>query len=1471
MEVQRETAGAERTIRSSGRPLVAGIGVSAGDRRVLQQFIRELPADCGLALVVVQQKRPRERALSVAAVSRMTALPVVALSRRVRPRANRVYLAGTDVLVTCERGALVPVPVSGRKRPGWIDPFFRSLAGDRGESAIGILLSAGGDGALGLRAIRRAGGKTMTRAFSPARGRKRSRRVLPAGAIDSRLELALMPAQLLAWAQLDRLTEQDGSRAGSGAVLERIFELLREETGQESQHYKRSTLLRRIEHRMQALRMHDAGSYLELLENDRRERGELSRNLLVGATSFFRDADALEALAGRVIARLLQGRESEDVVRVWVPGCATGEETYTIAILFHEALDELDQPPAVQIFATDFDQHAVATARRGRYPLSARRDLSPQRLARLFTRRSGELRVVEEVRELCLFSVHDLTTDPPFSQLDLIACRNLLMYLGAHEQKRLTSIFHYALRPNGYLFLGPSEDLAPSELFRSVDTRHRIWQRRPGPRPPETTPPWLARGRDAAEPVSPETDPGLCAQHLVLEEFMPAFAVVRDDGRIVFLSPGIEKYLQPPVGSFEGHVKRMSRSGLKAGLRVALMQAVRSGEKIVQHDLSIQTGEGAQRVRLTVRPMPPVDGESGFFLVVFQDVGPPLGRRGAGKGPRSSKSVVERLERELATAREQLKSTVQDLEAAIEELESSNEVAQTMNEELRSANEELQTSREEVQASNEALARADSDLSSLLQSTQIATLFLDEAGFLRDFTPAVKQVWNVIRSDIGRPLEHTTHRFRDMPPLPAHAVVQSSPAPIDEELQTVDGRWFIRRVSAYRTSAGEAHGTVVTFLDITALKEAERALRESEQRYRSMADSAPVLIWEAGTDKECTWFNQVWLDFTGRSLEQELGNGWAEGVHPDDMEHCLETYANAFDRRLPFEMEYRLRRHDGEWRWVVDRGAPRIGPDGVFLGYIGSCIDTTDHRRALGILQESEQHFREIADAMPAIAWTARPDGFRDYFNQRWFELTGTSRAVGGHQQWLTTLHDDDRERVLAAWRTAVQNGTPYEMECRYWVPSEGTYRWYLSRALPVRDEQGKLVRWVGTSTDIDQQKRLEAEREQLLGAERAARNELLRAAQLKDEFLATLSHELRTPLNAILGWAQILNGRAVSGPELYRGLEVIERNARAQARLISDLMDVNRIVSGRLRLDVKPLDPVQVIGAAVESLAPAAEEKQLVFEVELPEHGPVLSGDPGRLEQVAWNLISNAIKFTPPGGRVSVRLEQGVQHVRFSVQDTGSGIAPEFLPHIFERFRQGDPSITRRHGGLGLGLSIVRQLVELHGGRVWAESEGEGRGSTFTVELPVTLPSSPVETTAARSREDQSQAQAPFDLAGVRVLVVEDEADARELVGRVLEGAGAEVALVAAPEAALESLKDFEADVLVCDIGLPGQDGYQLLERLREMRERPIPALTFTAFSRPEDRERAGRAGFQDHIAKPLEPARLLAAVARLASRARE
>jgi PAS domain S-box-containing protein len=698
--------------------------------------------------------------------------------------------------------------------------------------------------------------------------------------------------------------------------------------------------------------------------------------------------------------------------------------------------------------------------------------------------------------------------------------------------------------------------------------------------------------------------------------------------------------------------------------------------------------------------------------------------------------------------------------------------------------------------------------------------------------------------------------------------------------RTVEPRQDIGAVEAYdwrmeRVVLPDGRfGVVCYFYDLSERQRWEAALRESEERHRRLIETAYEGIWTIDAAGRTTYVNQRMADLLGYAPTEMMGR-----VHTDFMwEEDRPKGDVEMDRRrqgTAAVWDQRYRRKDGGELWTVASCSTLHDADGKFVGALGMFTDITDRKRAEAGLRASEERLHLTADAIPALIAYVDAQRRYQFVNAAygdWFGVVPERMAGRPLSEVVGDAAYAERrpqiDRVLSGESVRFQCPMPHARLGRR--ETETSY-------VPDAGEDGSVRGFVVLVYDVTERMEAEREREQLLASEQAARAEAERASRMKDDFLATLSHELRTPLNAILGWSQILANGTKDVDDLSEGLRTIERNARAQTQIIEDLLDMSRIVSGKIRLDVQRLDLAAVVQAAVDTMRPAADAKGVRLQVVIDPKVATVSGDPGRLHQVFWNLISNAIKFTPKAGRVQVLLERVNSHLEFSVIDTGEGIRAEFLPSVFDRFKQGDASTTRRHGGLGLGLSIVRQLVELHGGSVRAASPGEGRGATFTVTLPL-MPVHAEHDAEHERRHPQAEASLtlalPDDcskLKGVRVLVVDDEADSRALVKRLLEDCEASVVAVASAAEAMEVAQRVRPDVLVSDIGMPGEDGYSLIQRVRALgpdNGGSVPALALTAYARAEDRVRAVRAGFQTHVVKPVEPAELITMVASLAGR---
>ena len=830
---------------------IAAIGASAGGIEAFRSFFESMPADSGLGFVVVLHLSADRKSLLAEIIGRWTEMPVAEAGDNDLVEPNRVYVIPPGHIATLQQGRLqlrhLAPDVPREATP--IDQFFDSMAADLGEDAIGIVLSGTGhDGALGLKAIKARGGLTLAQGAdgSAPQHSGMPNSAIATGAVDLIVRVQDMPRLVMAVSNGAETVETVESVEQIDTARLSICEILRARLGHDFSQYKDKTFLRRVQRRMQVVGVSQLTDYVAALEQDQGEAALLFRDLLIGVTTFFRDADAFEAVKRVVVPRLFEGKGANDAVRVWVPGCATGEEAYSLAILLREHMDGLSVVPRVQVFATDIDEPAIATARSGRYPATLLDGLSPDRRERFFSHAENSYLVSKHIRDLCTFSAHSLIRDPPFSRMNLVSCRNLLIYLDADLQAAVIPAFHYSLAPGGVLLLGNSETVTRHEgLFAPLEKEHRIFQRRDGPSPPLRIPQRFAQSEPGSRTSEPRDGKSqrenrtdwpralAVAANRVLERFAAPYVVVSEDGNLAHYSSHVGDILQPALGPPTRNVFDMIKRNLRHSARAALRTAVESG-RTVEKEVAADAG-GSNSVTLIVEPLPGQEPDRPF-LIVFKKDGSAETRPDQAADDTAKQSLTTELDRENRDLREQLQSLGEEHETALEELRSANEELHSTNEELQSTNEELETSKEELQSVNEELQtvnaqlsskvdeldRANSDLRNLFESTRVATVFLDQHMVIRAYTPEVGSIYNLIPSDCGRPLTDIVSRL-DYDALrdDVHHVT-STLEPLERRVSRQDGTaHYLLRILPYRAPDSTVDGSLVTFVDVTRIVQAE--------------------------------------------------------------------------------------------------------------------------------------------------------------------------------------------------------------------------------------------------------------------------------------------------------------------------------------------------------------------------------------------------------------------------------------------------------------------------------------------------------------------------------------------------------------------------------------------------------------------------------------------------------------------------
>ncbi|MEG4959052.1 MULTISPECIES: chemotaxis protein CheB [unclassified Microcoleus] len=1372
---------------------VVGIAASAGGLEAFIELLSNLPADTGMAFVLIQHLAPDRKSLLSEILRRTTKMPVNEVQDGMALEPNHVYVIPPDTKLLLVEGLLRLLPrekMEGRYMPA--NAFFDSLAVDRGNKAIGVVLSgADGDGALGLMTIKAAGGVTFAQCEDTAKFESMPNTAVATGNVDFVLPPEAIARELAHLSQHSFLAGPFPVTIAEalpepGSTLATIFGLLKSSAGVDFTQYKVATLNRRMQRRMVLYKMERLEDYAQYLLDYPAEVKALYEEILIHVTSFFRDLEAFQHLKEYVFPTITQNKSPEVPIRIWVAGCSTGEEVYSIAICLLEFCSDRVIPPPIQIFATDISEVAISKARSGFYLENQMLGVSEERRRRFFVSvERGGYRICKVVRELCVFARQNLGIDPPFSNLDLISCRNVMIYLAERLQKRVVSVFHYSLNRSGFLMLGTSESTGKSsDLFTLVDGSSKIYAKNLTATPPRLpfAPSFFPLTRpENLQPMNANFPNSFDLQRetdqLILKRYNPVGAVVNDQMEILQLRGDTNRYLRLSPGTPSLNLFAMAVGELSVDLRTAIYQAQTQNMTVRKERVRVEEGEDTHIVNFEVIPFQPASAETRYFLVLFEQALPAIIDVGIDNFDRLEPSDLEReivrMRHELATAKQEkivaqahLQAVVEQQEHLTQDLRVANEEIISSNEELQSINEELETAKEEIQATNEELIttveelrtrnldlqQVNNDVTNLLASINIPILMLENDLRIRSFTPMAERLFNLISTDVGRPFSDIRVNL-EIPNLEEMILeVLDTLNTKEQEVQTQSGYWYALRIRPYRTAENQIEGLVMVLIDIDALKRSVATIETARNYAETIVESVPTPLMVLDADLQVNTANRALYE-TFQVLSSETAQE-------------------------------------------------------AFFEFATEPSNTPELRE---LLEDLLLNNVEINN----------------------FEIEQVFGRLGQKTLLLNACKVEPQDRVSMILLSI---------------------------------------------EDITDRKQFETERSQLLEQEQSARQQAERANRAKDEFLANLSHELRNPLTPILAWSQMLRSGKLKEADTNRALEVIERSARAQAQLIEDLLDISRITNGKLQLSTRSIDLQLVVQAALEGVQFSASAKNIDLVSDLISVNVL--GDIDRLQQVLWNILSNAIKFTPVGGRVEITLSASENHAEVRVTDSGKGIAPELLPYIFDRFRQGDSSTTKTNQGLGLGLSIVYHLVQLHGGTVQADSPGEGQGTTITLRLP--LRASPEELTPPSPPEPAPLPEAATDaivderipsLNGLQVLVVDDEADTRDLLKFVLENYGADVLTVESARAAMAALRETPGryDVLISDIGMPDENGYFLIRQVRALAAEAggkIPAAALTAYASDREQERAIEAGFQTHIAKPIKPIQLGLIIANLAGR---
>lgn len=1326
--------------------LVVGVGASAGGIEAFSELLRALSPATEMAFVLVQHLAPARASLLAEIMSRVTAMPVTQIEQETPVTPNHVYVIPPGQDVTISDGVLrLSQRNAARSVPRPVDTFFRSLAQDAHQRAIGVVLSGTGeDGTLGLQEIKAEGGITFAQ-DETAQYEGMPRSAVASGCVDFVLppeQIAQELARIARHPYVHPYAEEAEAAAEKAAPDEeaargRILRTLRNATGVDFRNYKATTLNRRIKRRTVLHKLEGFSDYARFLQKNPDEAQALFQDILIDVTSFFRNPEAFEAIRRKVLPKLFKQRPREEPLRVWVLGCSTGEEAYSLAMLFAEAEDVGGRRQPVQVFASDLNESGIEKARAGVYSKSIVQDVSPDRLRRFFTEMDGSFRINKSIRDMCVFARQNVLSDPPFSRIDLISCRNLLIYLEPVLQQRVVSIFHYALKPAGFLVLGQSETIGVHrEFFELLDTRNKIYVRLPGSSQVNldlsggsVVRPAPARMMAAAAEIDVRKE----ADRALLSRFAPPGVLINSEMEILEFRGDTSPFVMPAPGKASLNLLKMVREGLLVALRTGIHRANKERSPVRIEDLRVRFGGRHREVHLDIIPVRGNSGAPRVLWVLFEEAegggrAQPKAVEADGTTENSAREEVDeqvgRLTRELEGTRQYLQAVIEQQDAANEELQSANEEAQSANEELQSINEELETSKEEIQSTNEELAtvndelhtrnlelgQANNDLINLFTSVEMPMVILGRDLRIRRFTPAAEKLLNLISADVGRPVSDIRFNF-DMPDLePLLLEVMDTLKGREHLVQDKRGRWYSLRLRPYRTMEDKIDGAVLVLIDVDTLK---RAQAYAERIITTVRE--PFLVLDA------------------------------------DLR--VRTASRSFHEKFQVPAEQ-----------TVGRVVYQIGEDGGW--------------------NIPELH-RLLEEALPR---------------------TGECNDVGVEHVFKQV----GRKVLLLNARRFLQDG----------------------------DSDPLIL--LGME-DVTERTRLE----ETLKARVA---ELDAANRSKNEFMALLAHELRNPLSAIGYSARLLDPESGLNDASRQARDVIVQQVRKMTRLIGDLFDVSRIAHGKIRLRKEPVELAALLERVLAANKISIESQRLQVEVSVPPEPVFVDADPIRLEQIFDNLVNNATRYNKAGGRI--RVVAGVEggEVVVRVSDDGVGLATEQLKSVFDMFVQVESPPEAPRDGLGVGLSLAKKLVELHGGSIEAASQGSNQGCEFVVRLPGPCPAPhplPAPPPAGPAPAKKKH----------RILVVDDHENAAELLAVLLRRSGHDVCAAFDGPSAVDMAASFRPDIVLLDIGMPKMSGYEVARWIREQSwGTDMVLVAVTGWGDDGGRSDALEAGFDGHLVKPVD-----------------
>ncbi|WP_405611442.1 chemotaxis protein CheB [Polaribacter sp. Asnod1-A03] len=1458
---------------------VVAIGASAGGLDAIQQLFDNVPENTGMAFVVIQHLSPDFKSLMPELLAKHTKMKIFTAEDKLTIQPNCIYLNQRNKNLHIKGRELYLLdkgPKHNLNLP--IDIFFHTLGEEYKEKSIGVILSGtGSDGSRGIKTIKEGGGvifvqDPITAQFDGMPNSSIATRlvdfVLNPKDIAQRFNSLLNPPLII--------DAEFPTPESNEILITKILQEVHKYSDIDFREYKKNTLLRRLEKRMNINNIDELYNYLTFLKNNEKEKESLKEDFLIGVTRFFRDTEAFQTLQNKVIPEICSRKKSSETIRVWVPGCSSGEEVYSIAMLLDNHIRSLKLNINFKIFASDIDPRAITAASAGAFHINVINELDSIYLDKYFTKTGDKLQIIKRIREKIVFSSHNLIKSPPFIRMDLISCRNLLIYLDNKVQKKVMYNFQFALNKFGYLFLGNSESLGEvSRFFKTIDTKWKIYQNTADTKhiPIQENSagriPSILYNNPPQKLENPpvykfKENPENVFHKYLSKKYSPSSIFFDKNYNIIYIKGDAGKKLVHTEGIFENNLLKVVGHDLSSIIRTAVNRLEEEKKDIIVKDILSQTKSGNFSFDLHLHKPEKHEALSDVYLLQFGEEKKTDDQVIIENVPidKISKQRIEEIEDELKATKTELQNVVEELETSNEELQSSNEELMASNEELQSTNEELQSVNEELytvnaelQEKNKQLVNLNNDVTNLLDNTDIGTLFLDRELYIRKYTPAIQKHFNLKYTDIGRPIESFASNFNEEIRL---SIINNSKdvllklTPVEKEIIDNDGNYYLSRISPFITIDKKIDGVIITFVEITQLKNTEIQLKNTELRYHNLFENlnegfahAKIIIDDSGKpiDWEYLSVNPSFEKQIKINEEDLLGKPFLENFQTfkdnttlnwveiygetalTGKEHLIETYSKSLDKHF-----------------IVRIFSPRKGEFGATFA------DITDIKKKEEALELSERELKRVQSLTNVGSW---------YLDLKTGDVTWTEELyktfkVSPDQQ-PPNLEEQEKlfspktySKLTKVLKDIEKTGKPYEIELEI-VEGKKIIGWLWARGEVVKNEDGQIIALRGASQDITDYKKIEAE---LVKAKQKAENANIH----KNYFLANMSHEIRTPINGIIGFSELLKENNITQQERGSYIDIIDGNSKQLLNLIDDIIDIAKIEANELKISQQNCDIYELIKHIeinTNQLKITKNKPEITVKSFTPEEakGLIISTDTHRLRQVITNLLNNSLKFSEKG-EIYFGFNIVDDELHFFVKDEGMGIPKNKLKEIFHRFKQVNYNDTAKYGGTGLGLSICKGILQKMGGDISVESIFK-EGTTFKFTIPLEI----IET--KKEREEKIKKKLTKDdnsfLNNKTILIAEDDKIVRLLYSLFFKETDANIVFAVNGKLAVEEYqKNKKIDLVLMDISMPEMNGFDATKKIIEINP-DVKIIMQSAYAMHDEKEKCFNLGCKDYLTKPI------------------